>query len=335
LAGSVRSLSGRGRGNDLLFRPMKERIVVIVAPPEVTLLDVTGPWEVFCRAALYEAGAYRVVVASTETNRTVRTKFGLDITCHCSLEDVDADADTILVAGSQEGVSGRVSPHLLDWLRRRQATSRRIGSVCTGAFYLAHAGLLNGRRATTHWRYLRQLSDEFGKVRVETDPIFVRDGSLYTSAGITAGIDLSLALVEEDCGTRVAQAVARDLVVFLQRQADQPQLSATLAQRVADREPLRELQRWLPDHLDHVAGVADMAEFVSMSARNFARLFKREFGIAPGEYLRKLRAEAARRRLEQGSGKKLDVASQVGFGSARSLRRSLKTAARSRGVRRK
>ncbi len=314
---------------------MGTRTVVIVAPPDVTLLDVTGPWEVFCRAALYLAGAYRVVVASTETNTTVRTKFGLAITCHCSLQDVVPDADTVLVAGSEEGVLGEADPQFLDWLRRRYTTSRRIGSVCTGAFYLAHAGLLSGRRATTHWRYLRQLSDQFDAVRVQAEPIFVRDGSVYTSAGITAGMDLALALVEEDCGAQVAQSVARDLVMFLQRQGEQPQLSATLAQRVADRKPLRELQQWLPDHLDHVSGVADMAAYVSMSPRNFARLFKNETGITPGEYLRKLRAEAARRRLEHGSGKKLQVASQVGFGSARSLQRSLKVGVRAPAARKK
>jgi transcriptional regulator GlxA family with amidase domain len=314
---------------------MSERTIVIVAPPDVTLLDVTGPWEVFCRAALYVSGAYRVVVASTETQTIVRTKFGLGITCHCSLQDVDPDADTVLVAGSERGVLAQADPQFLDWLRRRYATCRRIGSVCTGAFYLAHAGLLSGRRATTHWRYLRQLSDQFDDVRVQAEPIFVRDGSVYTSAGITAGMDLALALVEEDCGAQVAQTVARDLVMFLQRQAGQPQLSTTLAQRVADREPLRELQRWLPDHLDHVSGIADMAAFVNMSPRNFARRFKDETGIAPGEYLRKLRAEAARRRLEQGSGKKLQVASQVGFGSARSLQRSLKTGLRSPVIRKK
>jgi transcriptional regulator GlxA family with amidase domain len=301
-----------------------ERVVVIVAPPEATLLDVTGPWEVFCRAALHASGAYRVIVASADSSTTVQTKFGLGITCHCSIDDVDANLDTVLVAGSQEGVSGRANPHFLEWLRRQSANVRRLGSVCTGAFYLAHAGLLDGRRATTHWRFLNQLSEQFDKVRVEPEPIFVRDGPLYTSAGITAGIDLSLALVEEDCGVRVAQAVARELVVFLQRNADQPQLSTTLSQRTADRKPLRELQRWLPDHLDHVSSIADMAAFVRMSERNFARLFKQEIGVPPGEYLRRLRAEAAHRRLEHGSGKKLQVAAQVGFGSARSLQRALR-----------
>jgi transcriptional regulator GlxA family with amidase domain len=297
---------------------------VIVPPPDVTLLDVTGPWEVFCRAALYAPGSYRVVVASTEERTTVRTKFGLDITCHCSLADVDPAADTILVAGSEQGVSGEPDSRFLEWLRGRLATTRRIGSVCTGAFYLARAALLNGRQATTHWRYLERLATQFRQVRVEPEPIFVRDGTVYTSAGITAGIDLSLALVEEDCGTRVAQSVARDLVVFLQRQGGQPQLSATLAQRTADRKPIRDLQRWLPDHLDEISGVGDMAAAANMSPRNFSRLFKREIGLTPAEYLRMLRAEAASRRMQQGSGKRLQIASQVGFGSARSMQRSLK-----------
>jgi transcriptional regulator GlxA family with amidase domain len=308
---------------------MTERLVVIVAPPDATLLDVTGPWEVFCRAALYAPGTYRVLLASTDEQTTVRTKFGLDIVCHCSLADVDPAADTILIAGSEHGVSGEpADARFLEWLRSRHITTRRLGSVCTGAFYLARAGLLNGRQATTHWRYLDRLATQFTRVRVQPDPIFVRDGAVYTSAGITAGIDLSLALVEEDCGTRVAQSVARDLVVFLQRQGGQPQLSATLAQRIADRDPLRDLQRWLPDHLDEISGVGDMAAAANMSQRNFSRLFKREIGLTPGEYLRMLRAEAASRRLQQGSGKSLQVASQVGFGSTRSMQRSLKKASR-------
>jgi transcriptional regulator GlxA family with amidase domain len=309
---------------------MTERIVMIIAPPNVTLQDVTGPWEVFCRAAVYAPGAYKVVVASTDADTQVRTKFGLGITCHGSIRDFGQALDTVLVAGSDQGLTGLPDTAFLDWLRTTSTRCRRIGSICTGAFYLAQAGLLRGRRATTHWRYLRQLSEQHPDVKVETDPIFVREGSVYTSAGITAGIDLALALVEEDCGAQIAQTIARDLVVFLQRQADQSQVSATLAQRMADRDPIRNLQKWAPDHLDAIASVADMAEYVSMSPRNFARLFKRETGIAPGQYLRKLRAEAAKRRVQQGSGKKDAMASQLGFGSTRSMRRSLQAHARKR-----
>src|SRR3569833_1082255 len=249
---------------------MRERLDVILAPPRVTLLDVTGPWEVFCRAALYAPGAYRVVVAAPGAQPQVETKFGLNLTCHCVLSEVDAVADTVLVAGSEEGVSGDADPRFLAWLRERFIDSRRIGSVCTGAFYLAHAGLLAGRRATTHWKCLQRLSDQFRDSRVQSEPIFVRDAKVYTSAGITAGIDLALALVEEDCGVKVAHAVARELVVFLQRQADQPQHSATHRQHTTKHDPHQKKQRKLPDHLDQVSGVADMAAFANMSPRNFA-----------------------------------------------------------------
>ena len=314
---------------------MGDKVVVIVSPPNVTLQDVTGPWEVFCRAAIYAPGTYRVLVASTERETHVRTKFGLGVTCHCAIHDVTDEPDTVLVAGSDQGLSGLPDAHFLDWLRATSLRCRRIGSICTGAFYLAQAGLLHGRRATTHWRYLRQLSEQFPDVKVEADPIFVRDGPVYTSAGITAGIDLALALVEEDCGPEIAHTIARDLVVFLQRQADQSQLSATLAQRMGDRDPIRNLQKWAPDHLESISGVADMAAFVSMSERNFARLFRRETGVTPGQYLRRLRAEAAKRRLQHSAGKKEGVASQVGFGSARSMQRSLRAVARAKPAKRK
>jgi transcriptional regulator GlxA family with amidase domain len=311
------------------------RTIVIVAPPGVTLQDLTGPWEVFCRAAVYVPGAYRIVVASTESDTQVATKFGLGIVCHCSIFDFSEPADTVLVAGSDRGLSQARDEVFLDWLKRASTTSRRIGSICTGAFYLGQAGLLRGRRATTHWRYLRKLAEQFPDARVEEDPIFVRDGSVWTSAGITAGIDMSLALVEEDCGKDVAQSVARDLVVFLQRQADQSQLSATLSQRMADREPIRELQSRLADHLHTISGVADMAELVNMSPRNFSRAFKLETGVTPGQYLRTLRAEAAKRRLQETASKGDVIASQLGFGSARSMRRSVPAVVRLKAARKK
>lgn len=303
---------------------MSSKPIRIIAPPLATLQDVTGPWEVFCRAEVYAPGSYDVAVVAADAERQVRTKFGLPITCDRSIGDVQGALDTVLIAGSEQGVAGEADPALLDWLARAATRTRRMGSICTGAFYLAHAGLLAGRRATTHWRYLQRLAEEFPDVAVQADPIFVRDGEIYTSAGITAGIDLALALVEADLGHRVSQAIARDLVVFVQRQADQPQLSTQLAHRMADRDPIRHLQQWAPDHLQSLSTVEDMAAHVHMSPRNFARLFKQQTGVTPGSYMRRLRAEAARRRMQELSGNAATVASQVGFGSAKSVQRSLR-----------
>jgi transcriptional regulator GlxA family with amidase domain len=309
---------------------MARKTVLIVAPPRVTLQDVTGPWEVFCRAEGQRPGTYDVAVVSAGAQLKVETKFGLGIVCERSVHDFTGPLDTVLVAGSDEGVSGEADPAFLDWLRDAATRTRRMGSICTGSFYLAHAGLLAGRRATSHWRYLDRLADSFPDISVERDPIFVRDGDIYTSAGITAGIDLALALVEADCGHDISQAVARDLVVFLQRQGGQPQLSTALALRMADRDPIRYLQQWMPDNLHRVSRVEDMAAVVHMSPRNFTRLFKQQTGMTPGHYIRQLRVEAARRRIHELSGHQDLVAAAVGFGSNRTLHRSLKTSGRIR-----
>lgn len=205
---------------------------------------------------------------------------------------------------------------------RHGAAHEAYGAVCTGAFYLAEAGLLTGRRATTHWNYCERLSRRFPDVRVETEPIFVRDGNVYTSAGITAGIDLALALVDEDHGHKLAIEIARELVVFVRRSADQAQVSATLAQQFADRASIRELQSVLVDRLDSELSVEDMASMVYMSPRNFARLFARETGTTPARYVERLRVEAARRRLAEGREGVDTIALQVGFGSSRSMRRA-------------
>ena len=242
---------------------MRPKLVLIVVPPLATLQDVTGPWEVFCRAEADVPGSYEVVIAATDADLQVRTKFGLPIICARSIHDVQGPIDTVLVAGSEQGVGGEVDPRFLTWLNQAATRTRRMASICTGAFYLARAGLLTGRRATTHWRYLKRLAQEFPAIEVESEPIFVRDGEIFTSAGITAGIDLALALVEADYGHARSQTIARDLVVFVQRQADQPQLSTALAQRMADRDPIRHLQRWAPDKLQSLSTVEDMAAYVS------------------------------------------------------------------------
>jgi transcriptional regulator GlxA family with amidase domain len=300
---------------------MPRKLVLIIAPPQATLQDVVGPWEVFCRAEHYAPGSYEVVIAAAGRPLTVETKYGLPIIASRSALEVTGGIDTILVAGSQEGVSGQADPAFLAWLRDAAGRTRRMGSVCTGAFYLAQAGLLEGRRATTHWRFLDQLAAQFPQTTVDPEPIFIQDGHIHTSAGITAGIDLALAMVEADCGHMVARDIARDLVVFVQRPADQPQLSRALTQRLAERDPIRQLQQWAPDNLDALTTVEDMAAFARMSSRNFARIFKAQTGMTPGRYLRDLRVEAARRRARETNGHA--AAADVGFGSDRSMRRAL------------
>jgi transcriptional regulator GlxA family with amidase domain len=296
--------------------------IVIVAPPNATLQDVIGPHEVFSRAASRLRNAYAVDVAALGRGKRVRTKFGLELVCTTLLRDVCQPLDTVLVAGSNNAVESPGEPALLKWLRDTAPSTRRMGSVCTGAFYLAQAGLLGGRRATTHWNYCERLRTQFPDIQVDANPIFVRDGNVYTSAGITAGIDLALALVEEDHGHKLAIEVARELVVFIRRSADQAQLSVTLAQQFADRTSIRELQSILVDRLDLDLSIEEMASMVNMSPRNFARLFTRETGATPARYVERLRVEAASRQLLEGRDCVETIAAQVGFGSSKSMRRA-------------
>jgi len=305
-------------------RTSSPRKVVIVAPPYVTLQDLTGPYEVFSRAAQHAPGSYLVQTAACGRSPRVITKFGLEIRCDLRLPQVGLPGDTVLIAGSDAATSGVPDPYLLDWPRRAAEFSRRTVSVCTGAFHLAQAGLLDGRRATTHWKYIELFRQRHPQVLLETDPIYTQDEQFYTSAGITTGIDLSLALVEEDCGLEIAQAVARELVVYLQRPADQSQMSAALALRMADRDPIRHLQRWVPDNLEHVRTVDDLAQQAHMSLRNFSRLFRRETGSTPAVWLRNLRLEGARRHLQQSREAARQVAHCAGYGSTRTMNRSLK-----------
>jgi transcriptional regulator GlxA family with amidase domain len=296
------------------------RQILILAPPRATLLDVAGPWEVFSRSS--QAGKYLVSVVSTTKSKSVTTKFGLDLLCTQSIHTIKGDIDTLLIAGLPDPLDNLPNAELTAWLRSVAPRVRRLASVCTGAFHLAHAGLLRNRRATTHWRYCEQLAARYPDIAVDPNPIYVRDGNVYTSAGITAGIDLALAMVEEDCGHRVALDVARDLVVYLRRPAGQSQFSAALSQQTATRHCLRELQGWIVDHLDQRLAVEELAELANMSPRNFARLFAREVGTTPAKFVERLRVEAARRRLEEASDSVDAVAAQVGFGSSQSMRRS-------------
>jgi transcriptional regulator GlxA family with amidase domain len=305
-----------------------QRHIVFVAFPDVQVLDVTGPLEVFGRAArlLVERGLRRDLAYSVEivgpTAGPLETSSGIKIVADRRFRDVRGSVDTLLVAGGRGSRPAAQNPALLAWLARMATRVRRIGSVCTGTFILAAAGLLDGKRATTHWAWCEALAHTHPRIRVESDPIFVRDGRVYTSAGVTAGMDLALAMVEEDFGRPLALGVARQLVMFLQRPGGQAQFSSQLAVQTADREPLRELVEWIADHLDGDLSVPALAERAAMSPRHFARLFTAEMNVTPARFVEQQRVEAARRRLEESSDGVERVAATCGFGGAEVMRRA-------------
>ncbi|HKF79827.1 MAG TPA: DJ-1/PfpI family protein [Thermoleophilaceae bacterium] len=259
---------------------MTARRVVIVAFEGVQPLDVVGPAEVFSTAARLQPPGYEIEIVAADT-KPLRAS-SVSLAPDRSIASCRGPIDTLVCAGGT-GVRGAArDERLLRWLRAAAKRSERVASVCTGAFLLARAGLLDGKRATTHWSACAALARSHPEIRVEPDPIFVRDGSVYTSAGVTAGMDLALALVDEDLGREVALEAARWLVLFLRRPGGQAQF-AQLAAQAAEREPLRELQGWIPDNLDADLSVPALARDVSMSERNFARAFRREVGmVVPG-----------------------------------------------------
>ena len=304
------------------------RTVAVLAFPGVQVLDVTGPLEVFGRASrwLVDEGrratpAYRPIVLGTRRG-PLATSSGFAIVAACSLREAPAGLDTLLVAGGV-GVRALLDDQRLHaWLRAARRRVRRFGSVCTGALLLARAGLLDGLRATTHWASCERLAAEHPRVRVEPDRIFVEDGGIYTSAGVTAGMDLALALVEQDHGREAALAVARQLVMFVRRPGGQSQFSAQLRAQLAERDALRELQAHAVEHPEADLSVPALARRAGMSPRHFARVFAEEVGVTPGRWVDAVRVEAARRRMEDGRGTVDAVAAACGFGTREALRRA-------------
>jgi transcriptional regulator GlxA family with amidase domain len=306
---------------------MHARLVLILLFDGVQSLDVTGPLEVFAEAADYAIRAgppadpgYRVITASIG-GRPVQTSSGLSLLPAADLRHVPAaEIDTVIVPGGPRADS--LSPALAYWLRDSASLARRVVSVCTGAFLLAEAGLLTGKRATTHWAFGADLARRFPDVCVDTEPIFIRDGAIATSAGVTAGIDLALALVEEDIGRDAALAIARDLVVYLRRPGGQAQFSAHLRAQSAQRAPLREVQQWISEHPAADLSVAALAARAGLSARQFARAFAAETGISPGKHVAAVRLEAARRLLEDSGLGVEQVARACGYGTPEAMRRA-------------
>ncbi|MDX3638904.1 GlxA family transcriptional regulator [Streptomyces sp. MB09-02B] len=294
------------------------RTVLVVLFDAVQSLDVTGPLEVFAGAEQHTPGTYRISTASLD-GTPVRTSSGLTLVPDHTLATAPA-AHTLLVPGGQG--TRHPAPEVVDWLREHGPRAERLVSVCTGAVLLAEAGLLDGRRATTHWAYCDTLARRHPAVEVDPDPIYVRDGHIATSAGVTAGIDLALALVEEDIGRETALAIARHLVVFLRRPGNQAQFSAQLAAQTAQREPLREVQRWINEHPGDDLSVEHLAARARLSPRHFARAFRTETGTTPGRYVDRVRLEHARRLLEDTSDGVEEISRTCGYGTAEAMRRA-------------
>lgn len=290
------------------------RTVLIVLFDDVQSLDVTGPLEVFAHLP-----GYQVTTASLGA-APVTTSSGLRLTPDADLAHRAKPPDLLLVPGG-EGARRR-DRDLVAWLRANARRARRLASVCTGAFLLAEAGLLDGRRVTTHWAHCQDLAAQYPDITVDPDPIFIKDATLATSAGVTAGIDLALALVEDDLGRDVALAVARQLVVFLRRPGSQAQFSAQLAAQTATRPPLRDIQHWITEHPSADLCVDTLAQRASLSPRQFARAFAAEVGMPPGRYVDRARLEAARRRLEDTAADVAATARACGYGTPEAMRRA-------------
>ncbi|MFF0765774.1 GlxA family transcriptional regulator [Streptomyces sp. NPDC003737] len=294
------------------------RTLLVVLFDEVQSLDVTGPVEVFAGAEACCPGTYRLVTASLD-GVPVRSSSGLTLVPDLALADAPVP-DILLVPGGRGTRSP--DPRLVDWLREHGRVVGRLVSVCTGAILLARAGLLDGRRATTHWAYCDTLARHHPEIDIDPDPIYVRDGRVSTSAGVTSGIDLALALVEEDLGRETALNIARHLVVFLRRPGNQSQFSAQLAAQTARREPLREVQQWITEHPGDDLCVESLAARARLSPRHFARAFRAETGTTPGRFVDRVRLEHARRLLEDTADGVEEISRASGYGTPEAMRRA-------------
>jgi transcriptional regulator GlxA family with amidase domain len=301
------------------------RVVVLASPP-VEALDIVGPIAVFdavnrLRQSRQLAPLYQIELISTARKRLIAGDAGLSLLAHGHYRTLHGSVDTLLISGGSGVMQGHAAA-VLAWVQQIAGRVRRLCSICTGAFLLAEAGLLHGRQATTHWLWAPQLAAQYPSVTVNPHPIWIQDGHIYTSAGVTAGMDLALALVEEDCGNAMALDVARALVMFLRRPGGQAQFSVALSTQTSARQALHELQIWIAENLAQDLSVAALASRVAMSPRHFARVFTQELGITPARYVEHARLEAARRHLELTEKSHEEIAASCGFGSAELLRRA-------------
>jgi transcriptional regulator GlxA family with amidase domain len=304
-------------------QPLTVPRVVLVAFESAQILDVTGPLEVFSTASRFVPGVdYDLSVASVGGG-LVASSSGLTFST-VDLAECRTPVDTLIVSGGGDMEGASADAALLSQVRRLAAESRRVTSVCSGAFVLAAAGLLDGRRAATHWAECDLLRRTYPAVTVDGDAIYVRDGNVWTSAGVTAGIDLALALVADDHGRHVAARVARQLVVYLRRSGGQAQFSTLLAAQEAENEPIHDLLTWLPDHLDEDLSVGALARQTHLSVRQLNRLFRADVGTTPADHVEAIRTEAACRLLETTNKPIEEIARRCGFGTPETMNRTFR-----------
>lgn len=295
--------------------------VAIVLFPHVQSLDVAGPLDVFSEANRFvgQGEGYTIVTIGAAPYPILASN-GMPLGARFDLSDAPLQFDILLVPGGPDLPVSAQMPHVSAWLHKATPLAGRFGSICTGAFILGHAGLLDGKQVATHWSHAQQLADLFPEAQVQADRIYVRDGSMMTSAGVTAGIDMALALVAEDHGSAIALAVAKRLLVVAQRQGGQSQFSPYLNAPADDESPVAKIQRYVMEHIGEPFSVERLAEVVAMSPRSFARVFARDAKVTPAEFVQRARIDAARRLLEGSEMAIKAVAWHCGFGSAARMR---------------
>ncbi len=319
--------------NKAKYSKLKEwptRRIALLVLPGVQLMSLV-PHDVFTRAsaALSRASkrrspAYEVELL-TDGEMPLLTGSGLGLVGGRRWTEAHEPIDTLLVLASSNIVQSRIDPELLAWIRARAGQVRRIGSICAGAFVLAAAGILEGRQATTHWELADVLARRYPRISVDGDRIFTQDGNVWTSAGVSAGVDLALAMVEEDHGHALALEIARRMVLFMRRGGGQSQFSSQLAAQAADHQPIRELIAWISEHLDADLSVPTLARRVGMSERNFSRVFTQQVSSTPARFVARIRTEAAKARIAATAEKLETIAQSAGFGDGETLRRHLRT----------
>jgi transcriptional regulator GlxA family with amidase domain len=304
---------------------MTPKRIVILGYDEIMGLDLVGPMEAFGSAHVSSPKAgkeacYRVTIAALEA-KTFHSEFGLTITAEKSLSGI-RDVDTFLIPGGRGLREPNGHQKLTAWLQRNAGSIRRIASTCTGIYGLAPSGLLNGRKVATHWRFAADLARRFPTLKVNSGSLYIRDGKFWTAAGVTAGIDLSLALIEEDFGSEVALSVARELVVYMKRSGGQEQYSEPLQFQTQSRSRFADLLPWMLAHLEHDLSVEALAARVSLCPRQLSRRFAQEFGSSPASFVRRMRLDEARQRLSAPECTVESVARSVGFSDGNNFRRA-------------